>query len=238
MRARSIHPLALIAAGVVACGGEDPTAPVDDAPVVRLSLSVASGDGQEGKAGEILPDPFAVRVTDESGAPVVGARVVWSITFGGGRLVDSALQPMRHTWTTHDGIARVHLVPTLLGTTTAAATIYGGDGSSVTFTADALSLVIDNIYWGLFLGPSGSDVVDVPAGGTVEWVNRLSTPVRIYVLEGPTDASSADSGILPADGRFEFVPQETGEWTWAYDYYREDGSVNPAGPWTLRMRVQ
>ena len=50
------------------------------------SLTIVSGDGQEGPAGAQLDAPFVVSVSDENGSAIAGAAVSFSVTAGGGTL--------------------------------------------------------------------------------------------------------------------------------------------------------
>lgn len=51
-----------------------------------VHIEKVMGDGQEAITGEELKDPLAVRITDEFGNPVAGAKVQYSILKGNGRL--------------------------------------------------------------------------------------------------------------------------------------------------------
>lgn len=68
---------------VSACGGDGPTDGGQQAGP-PAAVAVASGSGQPGVAGQALPDPLVVKVTDASGSAVSGAAVQWSVTAGGG----------------------------------------------------------------------------------------------------------------------------------------------------------
>ena len=50
------------------------------------SLTIVSGDGQQGPAGAQLDAPFVVSVSDENGAALAGAAVSFSVAAGGGTL--------------------------------------------------------------------------------------------------------------------------------------------------------
>lgn len=74
-----------------------------------LSLRYLSGDGQHGRAGEVLPAPLIVGVEDAGGRPVAGAQL--SFTAAGGGFVDDAggTTPTTSTFTTTtdpSGLAR------------------------------------------------------------------------------------------------------------------------------------
>jgi adhesin/invasin len=61
------------ALGLAACGGEDLVLPSEGEPA---DIVVVQGDGQNGRAGEALPQPLILEVTDGTGRPVAGATVV------------------------------------------------------------------------------------------------------------------------------------------------------------------
>ena len=51
------------------------------------TLSLVSGDGQTGTAGQALANPFVVQVTDDTGNTAAGVPVNFTVTAGGGELV-------------------------------------------------------------------------------------------------------------------------------------------------------
>lgn len=61
-----------------------------DSNVGPLSMSVVSGDGQQGPPGTELPDPLVVRVEDSRGRPVVGQIVNFRVVSGGGSVFAGA----------------------------------------------------------------------------------------------------------------------------------------------------
>ena len=65
---------------VTSCGGGDRSASV--APPPPRHLAVVSGNEQTGWMRSRLPDSLVVRVTDDEGAPVAGASVVWRTAQG------------------------------------------------------------------------------------------------------------------------------------------------------------
>ncbi|HUF35812.1 MAG TPA: Ig-like domain-containing protein [Gemmatimonadales bacterium] len=64
---------AVLALGLVACGGENLVLPSEGEPA---SIAVVQGDGQNGRVGEALPQPLIFEVTDGTGRPVAAATVV------------------------------------------------------------------------------------------------------------------------------------------------------------------
>lgn len=233
-----VAPLGL---ALLACGGdgpvqaEPPTEPPAEPLPSPAAIAFVSGDGQEGKAGESLPEPFVVQVTDAGGDGVEGVEVTWRVTSGAGWLQwlsIAARDESLVTATDPGGVATVVFQPTMVGTSTVAAEVSGLEASPVTFTADAtvavITFVLDPIDGVWFSGPAGSSDVTVPAGTTVEWVVRgfggLSGEVRIASTSEPPGGEPFDSGTLsPSSGNralFEFVPGVAGTWefegTWGF----------------------
>jgi adhesin/invasin len=64
---------ATLAAGLLACGGDDLVLPSEGEPA---RIEIIQGDGQSGRVGETLPQPLIVQVTDGAGRPTAGATVV------------------------------------------------------------------------------------------------------------------------------------------------------------------
>ena len=70
--------LVSISAALLLAGCVSPTAP-------RFAiLRGVSGSGQVSVVGTLLPEPFVVRVEDQSGIPVEGFVVSWEVTAGNG----------------------------------------------------------------------------------------------------------------------------------------------------------
>ena len=72
------RPLLVLLALLAACG-DNLTLPSDAAPAAIVPIS---GDGQRATVGTSLSEPLAVRVTDATGRPVVGAAVRYRIAGG------------------------------------------------------------------------------------------------------------------------------------------------------------
>ena len=120
--------LALLAAGVITCGGDNITRPEDTA----AAIAEVGGDGQTGTAGATLPESLVVRVTDGRGNPVGGIEVTWAAQDGG--QVSATMVA-----TGSDGRASVQQVlgPSA-GSQTATANASGLQGSPVTFAETAV----------------------------------------------------------------------------------------------------
>jgi len=78
---------ALLAAIIVLTSCEKPVAPKTGG---ELSLSVVSGDQQQGAAGQELPNPLVVKVTKSDGGPVRGQILNFRVVEGGGSVFAGA----------------------------------------------------------------------------------------------------------------------------------------------------
>src|SRR5688500_16265613 len=75
--------LPFMAVFLAACSGGDSTAPKASKPA---NVTVVSGTAQNVQAGQPLPAPLVVQVTDASNRPVPNALVSFTINSGGGTL--------------------------------------------------------------------------------------------------------------------------------------------------------
>ena len=185
---------AVLAASSLRCSGGDvgPTDPV--------AIAMISGSGQTGTAGQVLPNPLVVEVTDKSGNPVPGVSVGWSAQ-GGGSVSSTSVK------TGSDGHASVQrtLGPTL-GEQTTIATASSLDGSPVTFVATAASgapgvAVVTqppaSALSGEVFDPTAQPVVSVgdDGGSPVAGVDVTASVASGATLEGKTTATTNASGI-------------------------------------------
>lgn len=111
----------LVVFGVLACSG--------DGAGPRYLLTISAGDEQADTIGRVLAVPYAVTVTDPSGAPASGVTVSWTVTGGGGSITPSSVS---------DGAGIATAVRTLGATPGPATARAEVGGASVTFTATAL----------------------------------------------------------------------------------------------------
>lgn len=104
--------------------------PVSSAPA---SLLAVSGTGQTGSAGQPLPSPFVVKVTNAAGSGIANVPVIFAVTGGGGALSAATVL------TNADGLASTVLT---LGAGANTVTAVSGTllGSPVIFTATASSV--------------------------------------------------------------------------------------------------
>ena len=94
------------------------------------SIVIVSGTPQSGPIGATLAQPLVVRIEDQSGAPVEGVLVTWTVTSGGGTVT-----PAQSTSDVNGLASTSFRLGNSLGTNTATARI--DQSSSVVFTATA-----------------------------------------------------------------------------------------------------
>jgi hypothetical protein len=118
--------IALIAISSLRCSGDNIGPPPDAA-----AIAMAGGNGQTGQAGQALPEPLVVLVTNDAGQPVEGVSVSW-VAEDGGSVSAASVK------TNSDGRASVvrTLGPTA-GEQNTTASVSGLDGSPVTFVSIA-----------------------------------------------------------------------------------------------------
>jgi hypothetical protein len=96
------------------------------------NIEIADGDGQSGGAGQPLPSPLVVLVTDASGDPVGDVQVQW-VAQGGGSVSENV------STTGSSGRASVQrILGPDLGQQTTTASVAGLQGAAVTFVSTAV----------------------------------------------------------------------------------------------------
>jgi hypothetical protein len=193
-----------------------------DASDPDASLTMVAGDGQKVELpGEQLGEGFVVRLADGHGDPVSDVAVRWEVTSGGGRLRlwyecerqdDGAV--LGRTWpdgTTGGAGNGVVLTPTVFGTTTVVASVYGVQGSPVTFTAEVRTQLIwlGNPYIGPGFSPAD---VTLPLGAPIRFSNAESGTARIVSTSVPSGGTPFDSGSLGVNESFDLVLDAVGIW--------------------------
>ncbi len=180
--------------------------------LVPATLTIVSGNDQNGKTLTPFAAPLVVRVTAAAGAPVPGARVSFSVESGPATLSASTVSA------DVAGQANVTLTGgTSLGDVSVRATV-SGTAAEVVFSGRVTVFVIDMINTS-FQGPSGGSASTVAVGDTVEWFNRDNAIGTHTATSSSTPAggSAFDSGNVSVNARFRFVPDAVGTW----DYFCE-----------------
>ncbi len=151
-------------------------------------------------------------MTDSGGASVPGARVQWSVTQGGATLSASM------STTAADGRTNVFLIGgTSVEDIEVLAGLPGG-GASVTFSARVTVVLIEMVNTA-YVGPFGGPDETVAVGDTVEWRN-VDVGIGAHTVTSsaePAGGSTFDSGTMPVNASFRFVPDAVGTW----DYFCE-----------------
>jgi hypothetical protein len=121
---------ALFCATLLAVACDSPSDPDNRTPA---AIAVVSGADQQGTAGQELPNPIAVKVTDAGGRPVVGQTVTFHVTAGGGHVFSGSAT------TNAEGIAQERwTVGTTAGSVqTLEARVINGSGTTLTATISA-----------------------------------------------------------------------------------------------------
>lgn len=130
------------------------------------SFQVASGNGQNGGAGQPLAQPLVVRATDLLGNPIQGLSVQFQVTAGGG-----SVNPTAAT-TAADGRASTALTlgPVIDATNEVTATITG-TSFTVTFTATAGSAYDIEVR---FLNPPTAAQAQAFAAAEARWESLIT----------------------------------------------------------------
>ena len=99
---------AAVSFGLAGCAGGDLTLPGGDQPAQPLpaSITILSGDGQQGAPGALLVEPLTVRVVDDSSRPVPDTPVRFSFL---GDVSGAALDPATPVLTDLAGLATATL---------------------------------------------------------------------------------------------------------------------------------
>jgi hypothetical protein len=126
MRTTALLLAGLMLYGLAACS--DTTE-----PAVPTSIEIVDGDDQEALLTRTLPDPLRVRVLDQRGVPLAGARVLWSGSIGPVTPMDTVTDEAGMAW----AMWTLGTVPGTYqsGAHTAMAAVHGA--GSVTFTGYA-----------------------------------------------------------------------------------------------------
>lgn len=180
-------------------------------------IAVVSGDGQTGRAGEDLPQPFVVRVTDAGGRERPRISVQWSVVQGNGCMStpDGRCRTTVTTATDANGLAGLSFYPIALGPSIVRAQLGEASAAAVTLASVAEGV---RIKFGpvngreRFDGPGVSTGTSVPAGTSVKVQNLPTTghPVRLVVT--PPAGPPIDLGELPPGGSAVFTADAPGGW--------------------------
>jgi hypothetical protein len=187
------------------------------------AIAIVSGNEQEAKAGERLPQPLVIRVTGASGSGIRGAALSFEVSGDAGLNGKDAPGPTRlSSLTDANGNAQVIVEPYDIGPISVTARVGGTQLPPVTFTATATSLIVELRApqsfgaYAAFYGPCRCsrtvNTVTVPIGTPVEWTSVDASPYTITTTSVPERGAPFDSGTLTGSSRFRFVPTVAGTW--------------------------
>ena len=198
-------------------------------------VSINSGNNQRGTAGQPLPQPFIVAVTDEGANVVEGTQVEFLVTTGGGQFQNG--QPSITATTDGDGRAIAHLTLGAAG---------GFDNNRVTATLVGTSISAGFTASGLISGDPGNTRIS----GVVFDNQDNPLPGVTLRVDGTTRQTQADAQgyflltevpvgpvHLLVDGATTTVP---GEWpTLSYNLVTVAGAENslPAPIYMVKLNT-
>lgn len=177
-------------------------------PPAASTITLVSGDNQNGRTLAPLGSPFVVKVADDQGDGVAGVTVNWTIASGGGSLSAPS------TTTNAAGEASVTFISGMTtGESTVTASAPGLTGSPVAFSARTSVLVIE-MNGIAFVYPDGTtnSGATVAVGDTIEWVNLDAVQHTATSSIEPVDGAAFDSGLMANGATFRFAPDVVGTW--------------------------
>lgn len=155
----AVAAAALVVAG--ACGDKDFNNVV--VPIATTVTVTAATNNQSAVAGQALPQPVDVQVTDGAGTPIQGVVVTWTVLSGGGTVSTAT------SATDANGDATVvWTLGSVAGTQTLGASI--ATGASTTITATAI--------------PSGAAAMTITSGNpqTIA-IGATSAPMAVHIAD-------------------------------------------------------
>ena len=194
-RALKRGSVALVVAALVGSCGDGPVDPVSVGG--PHGLVVVSGGDQKGLAQEVLPRPVAVRVLDDQGRGVAGARVDFRVVAGGGE----ALSTIGLTDATGRTSTFWRLGPSEVATQRLEASVQGAPGVFVVVEATAVGPdQADRLVVHGALGPLRGVVLVWDAGLGLEVVQDKLVSDTVVVLQ-PQDAPGVDVVVFAGVNR-------------------------------------
>lgn len=183
--------------------GPSPTTAIQRAPT-------ADGNNQSGTAGQALPNPLRVLVT-QNGSPMAGATVTWGAATGSGALTPGGA-------TGSDGIASATwTLGATVGSQTATASLQGATGSPLQFTAVAAApgggggggggvstnaVTVENDVF-------SPGTIQVPVGTTVTWTWANGAVQHNIAPDSPGAPSEPTISSAPFTYQFTFTAAGT-----------------------------
>jgi hypothetical protein len=239
--------------------------PLRQLAVATLAVAIACQPDVEGvtEPVRVIPEPFeivavnayaiapitgpvtlAARVLDADGRKVSGVAVAWSVASGTGCFLSvtgtECVPDVVSISTDANGVSAAHFLAAEVGIHSVAAAVNGLSGSPVSFSVEALPIIVVVNFGPLFdctggndpsifVGPDNSSDVSVPLGAAVEWVYASwlypGCAARVVSTSRPDGGDDFDSGLLPPGGGFRFVPRMRGIWTFVDQNHGGEGTL-------------
>jgi hypothetical protein len=200
---------------------------------IQVNFEIASGNGQEGKPGELLSEPIKIKATDSLGSPVVGIPVYFIVETGGGTINEVMVN------TNAEGFAQVEWT---LGDEsdeqTVEASIRKADGetvaSTLTFEAITLNITISltgDLNFGevnidelakrsLFIENLSMDEMNV---SSIDWPEGFSGNWSMGIIK-PGETKEVEVTFAPMEAK-----GFAGEAIVQIDLYDENNSISLSG---------
>ncbi len=179
----------------------------------QASLSLVSGDAQNGKTQQAFGAPLVVALTDGGGNPVAGATVTWAVTQGDARLSSATA--------TTDAQGRASITVTSGRTTSdhvVQASSAGTTGGPISFSLRTTVMavqIVDNAFVDVEGRQNADFRADIQVGDTIEFTYVVSgaTTHTVTSTDTPPGGASFDSGTMNPGDTFRFAPAIAGTWT-------------------------
>ena len=184
-------------------------------------FDILSGDEQTGSTLETFREPLRILATDGRGFGVSDVAVRWELTRGVATLSSTS------DLTDSTGVSEILVTAgSVLGPIEVQAYLESSSVHGSVFdllvTAVQIQILSDR-----FVGPLGSDTVDVVAGDTIEWLNRDVQSHLLRSVDAPEGGAVIRSDTLRNSDRYRFVPNGPG--TWVYEDQINSSVTAPRG---------
>lgn len=191
---------------------------VTESSATAASIQSVSGGEQNGVTGRAFDQPLVVEARDDSGDPVSGVSISWSVTSG------DASPASGSTVTGSDGRASVEVTAgPSTGSVTVEASASGADGSPVSFALETTvaRFAVGDFYFEDPQGRQNTDAaVEMAVGDTVMW--EWGGSAQHNVQSGEGQGGSSGDGVpqggatlgspTQTSGTYRFAPQVEGTW--------------------------
>ncbi len=195
--------VSVVVTGVhLGCGGEGTTEPPPEDPRATRAV-VASGDAQTGTVGQALSAPLIVQINDQSGSPMSGVSVSFTVSAGGGEVSNTsgttdASGQASTNWTLGTAAGSTQQVTAAVAGATSISVLF-----SATATADdafVVSMISGDDQFA-YMGTKVPEIIVVRVRD--QYANDVSGQVVAFTL--PTGRGSVDSTVAFTNSSGEAV---------------------------------